>query len=130
MTHHHYLLLAYRDENQWATLTPTERAAFQQACLAAEQELQQNGHLFMAEARPTSHTALTLRLLNGRLTLTNGPLTGTNQPPLDLYFIQARDLNEAIHLAAQLPHAHHGPLEIRPLLLTSPPFLSALAIDN
>jgi hypothetical protein len=117
----HYVLLAYRDDTHWHNLSSAERATFQHAGLAAEHELHQNGHLFAAEHRPTNHTALTLRLTNGRLTLTAGPYTDPKGTHLDLLFIQARDLNEAIHLAAQLPHAHQGPIEIRPLLPVDTP---------
>jgi hypothetical protein len=111
-----YVLLAYRDENQWHALSAPERTAFERACLASEQELRQNGYLFAAEDRPTTHTAITLRVVNGQLSLNDGPFVSAKGPSLELFFIQTRDLNEAIQVAAKMPQAHHGCIEIRPLL--------------
>lgn len=113
----HYLLLAYRDEKQWAALSADQQAALAQAELTIEQELRQSGHLLAAENLQNSSNTLTVQVVHGKLSLTDndGPFAETKGPLPWLYLINARDLNEAIHLAAKLPQAHTGSVEVRPI---------------
>jgi hypothetical protein len=110
-----YLFLAYRDEKQWQTLPAGERDALEAACLANEQELRQSGHLLAVGALQDSGAALTVRLINGQVALGEDSLAGTARPLIRLFFIEARDLNEAIRVASQMPQARQGPIEVRPV---------------
>jgi hypothetical protein len=111
-----YLFLAYRDEQQWAALSAGERDTLEAACQAIEQALRQSGHLFAVEDLQNSDAAITVRLVHDRVTLSEGPLAGTQGELSQLFFINARDLNEAIRLASTMPHARRGPIEVRPVI--------------
>lgn len=113
-----YVFLAYRDKEQWEGLSPSERDTFVNACQINEQELQQSDHLFAVESQQSRNTTLTVRVLNGRVCLTNGFYAETAWEPVQLFFIEARDLNEAIQLAAKMPQARRGSIEVRTILDT------------
>jgi hypothetical protein len=111
-----YVLLAYRDKNRWDEMSAQERDAFESACLANEQDLRQSGYLVAVETVQNSSTAIIVQIVNGRLSLTGGPFDETRGQLSHLFFINARDLNEAIRVASKMPQAHAGPIEIRPVL--------------
>jgi hypothetical protein len=60
------------------------------------------------------HTATTVRVRNGQASITDGPFAETKEALAGFYLIDARDLNEAIQIAAKIPPAKHGSIEIRP----------------
>jgi hypothetical protein len=109
-----YLLLAYRDEKRWETLSAGERADFEVACQASEQDLIRSLHLIDVWGLQTD-SALTLRIVDGRLSLTDGPAAGSRGQLIQVLYIQARDLNTTIQIASKLPQAQAGAIEVRPL---------------
>jgi hypothetical protein len=109
-----YILLAYRDEERWKSMTDDERTAFEQACQASEQDLARSLHLLDVRDLQTDG-ALTVSVVDGRLSLTDGPAAGSQGQLIQLLFIQARDLNTAIQIASKLPQAQAGAIEVRPL---------------
>jgi hypothetical protein len=109
-----YVLLAYRDEERWRSMSDGERTAFEEACQASEQDLTCSLHLIVVRDLQT-YGALTLRMMDGRLSLTAGPTAGSQGQLIQLLFIQARDLNTAIQIAAKMPQAQAGAIEVRPL---------------
>jgi hypothetical protein len=111
-----YLFLAYRDEQQWTALSASERDTLEAACQATEQELRQSGHLFAVEDIQNSDAAITVRLVHGLVALSDGPLAETQGELSQLFFINARDLNEAIRLASKMPQAYIGFIEVRPII--------------
>jgi len=52
---------------------------------------------------------------NGKVSVADGPFVETNEQLIRLFFINARDLNEAIHVASKMPQARGGPIEVRPM---------------
>ena len=110
-----YVLLAYEDEQQ-AALSSSEREAFRNACQANDEALRISGHLLAAEALQNSCTATTVRLQHGQLSVTVGALAATREQLIGIFTITARDLNEAIQVAASMPQARGGPIEVRPIL--------------
>ena len=111
-----YIFLVYRDEKQWEAMSTQERDVFENACLANEQDLRQSGHLLAVEGLQSSNTAITVRIENGKVALTDGPFAGTQGQLIRLFFVQARDLNEAIRVASKMPQARRGPIEVRPVM--------------
>ena len=111
-----YVFLAYRDEKQWAALSASERDTLEAACQATEQALRQSGHLFAVEHIQNSEAAITVRVVHGLVALSDGPVAGTQGELSQFFFINARDLNEAIRLASTMPHAHRGRIEVRPVI--------------
>ena len=110
-----YVLLAYRNETRWEAMSASERATFEAACRASEQDLIRSLHLIDVQ-RPQSNTALTVRIVDGIPSLSDGPVSGGQQQLIQLLFIQTRDLNAAIQIALQMPHARAGAIEVRPIV--------------
>jgi hypothetical protein len=110
-----YVLLAYADERLLETMPASERAAFASACQANDDALRQNGHLLAAEGLAGSCAAMTVRVQNGRLEVDDGPVTRIHEQIIGMFTIHARDLNEAIQVAATMPQVRAGPIEVRPL---------------
>jgi hypothetical protein len=117
--HMQYVLLAYEDDQQ-ATLSNSEREAFRNACRANDEALRNSGHLLTVEALG-SCTATTVRFQHGKLSITVGPLAAIKQQLIGIFTITARDLNEAIQVAATMPQARGGPIEVRPIVAFDEP---------
>ncbi len=103
-----YLCLVYGEEDKIATMDDHE-------CLACDAELRAGGHCIASEALQSVTTATTVRIRNGRLSVSDGPFAETKEALAGFYMIEARDLNEAIQLAAKIPPAKVGCVEIRPI---------------
>lgn len=110
-----YLLLAYGDEGQLSKQSPSEREAFALARQANAALLRESGYLLTGGIVQQSNTTTTLRVEKGELCLSYGPLAGATEQLRELFFINARDLNEAIQVAAKMPQARQGPIEVRPM---------------
>jgi hypothetical protein len=110
-----YVLLAYRDEERWRSMSDGEHTAFEAACRASEQDRARSLHLLDVRDLQKDST-LTVRVVDGRLSLTDGPAAGCQGRLIQLLFIQARDLNTAIQIASKLPQAQAGAIEVRPLV--------------
>ena len=65
-------------------------------------------------------TATTVRVQNGKLSVTDGPFTETKEQLAGFYLIDARDLNDAIQVAAKIPPARVGSVEVRPVRALDP----------
>ncbi len=77
--------------------------------------LRKSGHLIMAEPLESVQTALTVRVRNGRTSVTDGPFVETKEQIGGFFLIHARDLNEAIQVASRFPSARFGSLEVGPV---------------
>jgi hypothetical protein len=82
---------------------------------AFTREIRDSGHYVGCNRLLPSDTAITVRVRNGRLSTTDGPFTETKEQIGGYYVVEARDLNEAIRLAARIPGARYGSVEIRPI---------------
>ena len=82
---------------------------------AFTREIRDGGHYVGCNRLLPSDTAITVRVRNGRLSTTDGPFTETKEQIGGYYVIEARDLNEAIRVAAKIPGARIGSVEIRPI---------------
>ena len=103
-----YLCLVYSEESKLETISDSE-------CLAFSEDLGEGGHCLAAEALQPVQTATTVRVRNGRLSLTDGPFAETKEQLGGFYLIDATDLNDAIRLAARIPSTRFGSVEIRPI---------------
>jgi hypothetical protein len=103
-----YLCLVYLDESRMGEVADSE-------CKANGDELRRTGHHLAAEALQSVHTATTVRVRNGRMTVTDGPFAETKEQLAGFYLVDANDLNEAIQLAARIPPARVGSVEVRPV---------------
>ena len=110
-----YLCLVYHDEKEWDAQSRSEYDALVGDILAYREFLRKSGHLVDAKSLQHSHMATTLRVRNGSVSVTDGPFAETKEQLGGYILIEARDLNEAIRLASQMPAARIGSVEVRPV---------------
>ena len=103
-----YLCLVYLDEKRLGELPDEE-------CVAFDTEIRESGHCIASEALQPVHTATTVRMRNGQLSVTDGPFAETKEQLAGFYMIEAKDLNEAIQIASRIPPARVGSIEVRPV---------------
>ena len=103
-----YLCLVYMEADKL-------RAVPDRECKACGDTLRDSGVLVAAEALQPVDTATTVRIRNGRLSVTDGPFTETKEQLAGFYLIDARNLDEAVELASKIPPARVGSIEVRPV---------------
>jgi hypothetical protein len=103
-----YLCLVYLDEKRLDELPDAD-------CVAYDTSIRKSGNCLASEALQSVQTATTVRVRNGRLSITDGPFAETKEQLAGFYMIEARDLNEAIQIAAKIPPARLGSIEVRPI---------------
>jgi len=84
-------------------------------CAACGAGFRKNGVLVAAEALQPVDTATTVRVRNGKVSVTDGPFAETKEQLAGFYLIDAGDLNEAIQIASKIPPAREGSVEVRPI---------------
>lgn len=112
-----YLCLVYSDEDKLHGLPESPDDA---ECLSCAETLQASGHLIAGQALEPVRTATTVRVRDGRVSVTDGPFAETKEQLAGFYLIDARDLNEAIQVAARIPPARVGSIEVRPIRQLNP----------
>ena len=110
-----YLCLVYYDEKKLAALTQAELDALIEEALAYDDELRKGGHYIASDALQPVSTATTLRVHKSKVSLTDGPFAETKEQLGGFILIEARDLNEALHVASKIPPARLGSIEVRPV---------------
>ncbi|CAN5118777.1 YciI family protein [soil metagenome] len=103
-----YLCLVYLDAEHWGACSDAECADYAQQLVAGQSML-------AAEPLHPTHTATTVRVRGGEVTLFDGPFAETREMLAGFYLIDAKDLNEAIRMAAGIPPARYGSVEVRPV---------------
>ena len=110
-----YLCLAYEEEAKLARLSRAEWDSLRTETLDYVETLRRGGRLILAEPLQSARTAVTVRVRDQRVATTDGPFAETKEQLGGFFLIEARDLNEAIQVAAQWPSARLGTIEVRPL---------------
>jgi hypothetical protein len=108
-----YLCLVYLEEEKLHAIPDRE-------CMACGNELRERGVLIAAEPLQPVDTATTVRVRQGKVSITDGPFAETKEQLAGFYLIEARDLNEAIQMAARIPPAREGSIEVRPVRQLDP----------
>jgi len=103
-----YLCLIYGEEEKIAAMDDRH-------CLEVNAGMVASGHCLASEALQPVSTATTVRVRNGQMSISDGPFAETKETLAGFYLIEARDLNEAIQLAAKIPPAAVGCVEVRPI---------------
>ena len=103
-----YLCLVYLDEKRLDELPDED-------CVEFDTGIRKSGHCIASEALQSVHTATTVRIRNGKMSITDGPFAETKEQLAGFYMIEARDLNEAIQIASKIPPARVGSIEVRPI---------------
>lgn len=110
-----YLCLIYGDEGLRQYTTPEQRETIHQQYMTYTQDIKASGHMLGGEALVLSDQARTIVMRNGRQSTTDGPYAETKEQLGGYYLVEARDLNEAIQVAARIPGAQLGSIEVRPV---------------
>jgi hypothetical protein len=110
-----YLCLIYVDEKKADAMLKSEMDALIEETGAYNEALQKSGHFISAAGLQPVQTATTVRMRNGKLSVTDGPFAETKEVLGGFYVIEARDLNEAIQAASKSPSLRLGSVEVRPI---------------
>jgi hypothetical protein len=111
-----YLCLIYDDESKIGSMPQDTADAFMQEYFGFTDAIRKSGHYLGGEALQPVSTATTIRVRNGRTSTTDGPFAETKEQLGGFYLIEARDLNDAIQVAARIPSARLGCVEVRPIM--------------
>jgi hypothetical protein len=103
-----YLCLVYLSRESW-NACPDDK------CFDFAKGLHESGRLLAAEPLHPVDTATTVRVRNGQMVMTDGPFAETKEMLAGFYLVDARDLNEAVQIAAKIPPAANGSIEVRPV---------------
>jgi hypothetical protein len=110
-----YLCMVIVDEKKLNAMSESDWQALDDESLNYDDTLRKGGHFLAAQALESVNTATTVRLHNGKVSITDGPFAETNEQIGGFILIEARDLNEAIQLASRIPAVRLGAVEVRPV---------------
>jgi hypothetical protein len=103
-----YLCLVYLEERRLEEVQDSH-------CVAFDNSIRDSGHCIASEALQSVQTATTVRMRNGKVSITDGPFAETKEQLAGFYLVEARDLDEAIQIASRIPPASVGSIEVRPI---------------
>jgi hypothetical protein len=114
-----YVLLIYNNEKSWETMPEAEQGQFFGEYMQLSKDLKSSGAHLAGEALQPIRTATTVRVRNGKTQTTDGPFAETREQLGGFYLVEAKDLDEAIKIAARIPDARigDGSVEIRPVMV-------------
>ncbi|HET6975935.1 MAG TPA: YciI family protein [Pyrinomonadaceae bacterium] len=116
-----YMLLIYHDEPSWDALTETERQQVYLEYRTLREELTSRGQFLDGSQLQPITTATTVRVRDSKELVTDGPFAETHEQLGGYFLIEAKDLDEATAIAARIPSARTGTIEVRPLVETAVP---------
>ena len=112
-----YLLLIYQSEAH--TPSDADRTKMMEEYGKFTQSIIQNGNFKAGDALQPTSTATTVRVKDGKPVVTHGPFAETREALIGYYLIDAKDLDEALAIAARVPSARFGSIEVRPVMVYS-----------
>lgn len=115
-----YLCLVYHEETKVDALSESEYDAIVSEVLAYREELRKSGHYIASSPLEPVQTATTIRVRNGKVSITDGPFAETKEQLGGFYLIEATDLNDAIRVASKMPPLRLGCIEVRPVRELNP----------
>ena len=110
-----YLLLICDEEKRQAEMSEEEAAAQMAAYAAFGEEMGARGVLQGGERLRPTPSATTVRVRDGEVLTTDGPFAETKEQMAGFYLVECDDLDQAIEIAAKIPSAQHGSIEVRPI---------------
>ena len=110
-----YLCLIYAAEKAMQSMSKDEGEAMYKDYYAFTEDIRKSGHYLGGNPLTPVHTATTVRVRNGQMSTTDGPFAETTEQLGGYYLIEAADLNGAIQVAAKIPGAKYGSIEVRPI---------------
>lgn len=111
-----YLCLIYDDESSWPKMSKAESDSMMGEYYHFTEDIRKSGHYLGGNALQPTTTATTVRVRNGKLSTTDGPFAETKEQLGGYYLIEAKDLNDAVQVAARIPASRAGSVEVRPIM--------------
>jgi hypothetical protein len=111
-----YLLLIYGNEAEWDTKTGADRDPILKEYMDFTKSIAQSGHYRGGNELNVTSTATTVRVRDKKRLVTDGPFAETKEQLGGYYLIDAKDLDDAIAIAARIPSARWGSIEVRPII--------------
>jgi hypothetical protein len=111
-----YMLLIYVNEAEGRKRSDADQAQMHREYMAFTQDLSSAGKNKGGNALQQSATASTVCVRNGKTTVMDGPFAETKEQLGGYYLVEAKDRDEAISIAARIPGAKHGSIEVRPVM--------------
>jgi hypothetical protein len=111
-----FLLAVFVDDEKMAALSKKEAQWLDDASVDHDLALRGTGKLIAAQALQSARTAATVQVRNGKVTVTDGPFAETKEQIGGFLLVEAKDREEAIELAKQVPVASYGTIEVRPVM--------------
>src|SRR5229473_8316089 len=109
-----YMLLIYHNEAN--RMPPKEESAMLQEYMTFTQDIVKNGKFKAGDRLEPTANATTVRVKNGKTVTTDGPFAETKEQLGGYYIVDAKDLDEAVAIAARIPGARTGSIEVRPVM--------------
>lgn len=116
-----YMLLIYSNEKEWDKLSPEVMGEWMGEYNAFTESIVKSGNYKAGEALQPTTTATTIRVRDGKPQITDGPFAETREQLGGFYWIEAKDLDQALQIAARIPSARVGSIEVRPVMLFEKP---------
>ena len=110
-----YLLLIYANEAEMAGRTPAALASMVAEYTEFTKGIVQGGQFKAGDRLKPTSAATTVRVRNGQMATTDGPFAETREQLGGYYLVEAKNLDEAIAIAARIPGAKIGSIEVRPI---------------
>jgi hypothetical protein len=112
-----YLLLIYEDEKIAANFGKEEGEAYFNGYIEFTASVKKSGNYIAGDALQPIATATSVRVRDGKVTVTDGPFAETREQLGGYYLVEAKDLDEATAIAARIPGAKYGTIEVRPIMV-------------
>jgi hypothetical protein len=112
-----YLLLIYRNEAELINMDPEARQKLSAEYGTYTQSIIQSGNFKAGDGLQPTATATTVRVRDGKILTTDGPFAETREQLGGYYLVEAKDLDAAIGMAARIPGARDGSIEVRPVMI-------------
>jgi hypothetical protein len=116
-----YMLLIYHDEQTWNSHTEFERQEIYREYRQLREELTSRGQFLTGDQLQATANANTVRVRDGKQLVTDGPFAETREQVGGFFMIAAKDMDEATAIAARIPSAREGSIEIRPVVEKAAP---------
>jgi hypothetical protein len=111
-----YVLLIYTSEEAWAAIPHDEQHAIYQEYEKVAREFEERGVMRGGDQLADTPAATTVRIREGEQLVTDGPFAETKEQLGGYFLVEVDDLDTAIELAAKIPGARHGSIEVRPII--------------
>ena len=110
-----YLCLIYSEEKMWQTMSKADGDTMKAEYMQFTDDISKNGHYLGGNPLQPTAVATSVRVRAGKVTTTDGPFAETKEQLGGYYLVEAKDLNDAIQVAAKIPGARVGTVEVRPI---------------